>query len=113
MKNLKSIITIIAISLATTFSTSAIENEPTKVIKKLRTELVSMLGDKIQMELNESTSAKISFIINNHNEVVIISVDSKFNEIHSFVKNKLNYKKVKVKGVVKGEIYSIPVKINA
>lgn len=113
MRKLKSIITIIAISLATTFSTTATEKEPSKITKELRTELVSMLGNKIQVELKESTTGEISFMVNNKNEVIIISVDSKVDEFNSMVKNKLNYKKITVKGVKKGEIYRIPVKINA
>lgn len=113
MRKLKSIIAIIAISLATTFSTNATEKESSKINKELRTELVSMLGKKIRVEVKEATTAEISFMVNNKNEVVIISVDSRVDEFNSMVKNKLNYKKINVKGVKKGEIYRIPVKINA
>ncbi|WP_397446850.1 hypothetical protein [Polaribacter sp. R77954] len=113
MRNLKSIIAIIAISLATTFSTHATEKNYSKVTQQLRTELVSMLGDKVQVELKESTSGEISFMVNNKNEIVIISVDSNVTEFNSLVKRKLNYKKINVKGVKKQEIYIIPVKINA
>ncbi|APZ46877.1 hypothetical protein BW723_11545 [Polaribacter reichenbachii] len=117
MKNLKSIIAIIAITLATTFSATATEKknetEKAKVSSKLRTEIVSMLGNEIQLELEDTTSARISFMINNDNEVVIVSVDSEVSEFSSFVKTKLNYKKVKVKGTKKGEIYRIPVKLKA
>ncbi len=113
MKNLKSIIAIIAITLATTFSANATEKKPSKITKELRTELVSMLGNTINIELKKSTSGEISFMVNNKNEVVVISVESKVNEFNSMVKRKLNYKKITVKGVKKGEIYKIPVKINA
>ncbi|PQJ77926.1 hypothetical protein [Polaribacter porphyrae] len=118
MKNLKSIIAILAISLSTVFSVNATEKESekeyaTKVTKQLRTEIVSMLGTKIQLELKSDTKAEVSFMINSKNEVVVISVDCKLTEFNSFVKSKLNYKKIDVKGVKKGEIYKIPVKINA
>jgi hypothetical protein len=113
MKSLKSIIAIIAISLATTFSTTASEKEPSKVTKELITEIISMLGDKIPFVLEESTSAEISFVINNKNEIVILSVDSKISELSNYVKGKLNYKKVKVQGTLEGETYTIPLKINA
>lgn len=112
MKNLKTIITIIAISLATTFSTNATDNNPTNVNKKLRTEIVSILGDTIPLELNKSSEAEVSFIINNNNEVVVISVESSSKEFKSFVKSKLNYKKINETGAKKGEIYKMPVKIN-
>ncbi|MBU3011924.1 hypothetical protein KO506_10960 [Polaribacter vadi] len=119
MKNLKSIIAIIAITLATTFSATATEKktetakEKAKISNILRTEIVSMLGNEIQVELEDTTSAEISFMINNENEVIIVSVDSEVTEFSSFVKNKLNYKKISVKGTKKGEIYRIPVKLKA
>jgi hypothetical protein len=112
MKNLKSIIAILAISLATTFSTSASEKNPTDITKEIRTEIVSMLGNEISLELKESSTAEVSFMINNDNEIVIISVDSKIDNLKSIIKHKLNYKKITVIGVKKGEIYIMPLKIN-
>jgi hypothetical protein len=109
MKNLKSIIAIIAISLATTFSTTASEKKPTKTTSNLRTKIVSMLGKKINLEIDRTTTAEISFMINNDNEVVVVSVDSNLSEFKSIVKNKLNYKKIAVAGTKKGEIYKVPV----
>lgn len=112
MNKLKSIITIIAISLATTFSTTATEKTTSKTNKKLRTEIVSILGDKIPMEIKKTTKAEVSFIINDKNEIVVVSVDCESKEFNSFVKNKLNYKKINATGVKKGEIYIMPIKIN-
>ena len=111
MKNLKTIITVIVLSLSTAFSTTATEKEPSKINKELRTEIASLLGDKIPIEIKKESSAEISFIVNKNNELVIISVDSKISEMNSFVKNKLNYKKLNVKGIKKGEIYRMPIKI--
>lgn len=112
MKKLKSIIAILAISLSTIFSADAAEINPSET-KELRTEIVSILGNKISIELQKSGSAEISFMINNQNEIVIISVTSDINELNAFIKKKLNYKKVDVRGMKKGEIYKIPLKINA
>jgi hypothetical protein len=113
MKNLKTIIAILAISLATTFSTTATEKSPSKITKQMRTEVVSMLGNNLNIEFDTSTtSAEVSFMINSKNEIVVVNVKSKVNEFNSYVKNKLNYKKINVKGIKKGKIYIIPVKIN-
>jgi hypothetical protein len=112
MRNLKTIITILAISLVTTFSTTASENKPSKITQKLRTEIVSMLGNEVLLELKTPATAKISFMINNENEIVIISIDSKIEELKSIIKSKLNYKKVTVKGIEKEEIYIIPLRVN-
>jgi hypothetical protein len=49
-----------------------------------------MLGNVIPIKLKTSTIAEISFIINNENEIVIISVDSKIDELKSIIRSKLN-----------------------
>ncbi len=111
MRKIKSIIAILAISLSTIFSVNATEVTPSKT-KELRTEIISILGSKIPLELEESSTAEISFIINNQNEIVIVSVGSDINVLNDYIKTKLNYKKIKLKGVTKGEIYKMPLKIN-
>lgn len=112
MKNLKSIITVIAICLVTSLSANNSENNPTKSNEKLRSEIVSILGSKVPLVLTKSSEAEVSFIVNDKNEIVVISVDSASSEFNSFVKNKLNYKKINETGAKKGEIYKMPVKIN-
>lgn len=112
MKTLKTIITVIAISLTTVFSTTATEKNPEKAKKTLRSEVVSLLGNNIPLKIDKSYSAEISFIVNNANEVVVISVDSKLSDFNKYAKNRLNYKKVAVKNIKKGEVYRMPIKIN-
>lgn len=111
MKNLKTIITVIAISLATTFTTSATEGTPSDDKKTLRTEIVSLLGKKLPLEIDKSSTAQISFIVNNKNEVIVVSVDSKHSEFNSYVKSKLNYKKLDTKNIKKGEVYKMPIQL--
>lgn len=112
MNNLKTIITVIAISLSTVFSATATEKNTSDDKKTLRSEIVSLLGDSFPMEINKSSSAEISFIVNNKNEVIVVSVDSKVDEFKAHVKNRLNYKKINLKNIKKGEIYRMPIKIN-
>ncbi|WP_298777794.1 hypothetical protein [uncultured Polaribacter sp.] len=112
MRNLKSIIAILAISLSTVFSINATEKKPTKITKELRSEIISLIGKNIPLVLKSTSSAEISFMVNNKNELIVFSVDSKEKEFNSYIKTKLNYKKVNVKGTKKGEIYRMPVKIN-
>ncbi|MEO9569860.1 MAG: hypothetical protein ABJH82_07275 [Polaribacter sp.] len=112
MNTLKTIITIIAISLSTVFSTAATENNPEKVKKTLRSELVSLLGDNISLKIDKNYSAEILFIVNNANEVVVVSVNSKLEDFNKYAKSRLNYKKIAVKNIKKGEIYKMPIKIN-
>ena len=50
-------------------------------------------------------------MLNNDNEVIVVSVDSKSNSVASYVKAKLNYQKIDVKGLKKGKIYTVPLTI--
>jgi|TARA_R100000789_G_scaffold100277_1_gene109582 hypothetical protein len=110
MKYLKSIITLLTICLATTFS--ATEKEPAKETKKLRTEIVTMLGSKIPIVFEKSENIDVSFMINQNNEIVVVSVESEKTEFNSFVKRKLNYKKINVTNTIKNKVYIVPVKVN-
>ena len=42
-------------------------------------------------------------MLNNDNEVIVVSADSKSNSVASYVKAKLNYQKIDVKGLKKGK----------
>lgn len=109
MKNLKSIITIFALSITTFFYAS--EKEPIEKNKTIRTEISSYIGKNIPVKVKASTTAEISFIVNNKNEIVVLTIDSKITELNAYIKNKLNYKKVNTTGIKKGEIYKMPLKI--
>lgn len=114
MKNLKTFITVIALSLSTVFSVAATEKNPKKTSKNkaLTKEVSSFIGKSIPVLLSKTIDAEVTFIINNLNEVVVLSVDSKVTELNSFVKRKLNYKKIST-NAKKGEIYKIPLKVKA
>ncbi|WP_435414864.1 hypothetical protein [Polaribacter aestuariivivens] len=114
MKNFKTIITVIALSLSTVFTVVANDVDPknNKETKKLRTEMSLLIGKNIPVKLNKTTTAQVSFTVNNKNEIVVLSVESKLNDLNSFVKKKLNYKKLVTKAVKKGEVYIVPLKVN-
>ena len=114
MKNLKTIIAVVAISISSVFSATAkTGTEPTSENAKtvLRTEIVSLLGNHSYDLLDKTLEAQVSVMLNNQNELVVVSVDSKSETITNFVKIKLNYKKVTVKGISKGTVYRIPLKM--
>jgi len=110
MKNLKVAIAVLAISIASVLPASANNTEPTtKTAKKvLRTEIVNLLGHH-EYDLNYKTlKAEVSVMLNNQSELIVVGITSKHKEVISYVKLKLNYKKVDVKGIKKGTVYRIP-----
>ena len=112
MKNFKTIFASVAIALLTILPTSA-NTEPTSKDAKtiLRTEIVSLLG-KHKLELASTTlKAQVSVMLNNQNEIVVIGVKADNEDVTDYVKTKLNYKKVSTKGIEKGIVYRIPLKM--
>lgn len=111
MKNLKNLISAFVITLF--IGATAYANTPTKSSQKkeLRTELVNLLGNLEELNKDSKVAANVSFIINEKNEIVVISVDSNNKEVAVLVKGKLNYKKVLASGIERGEVYEMPLKI--
>jgi len=111
MKNVKIFISAIVLTLFVSATAMASTTTETTSKNKLRTELIKLLGD-YEFSFNQKTlTANISFIVNDKNEVVILSVNSKDENILSYVKRKLNYKKINCSGITKGKIYVMPLKI--
>ena len=113
MRNLKVALAILVISISSMISVSAINENPVNknVNSELRLEIAKLLGHH-NYKLNEVTiQADVSVMLNNKNELVVLSVDSDHKNIESFVTTKLNYKKITIKGLAKGSIYTIPLKI--
>ncbi|MFT5761893.1 MAG: putative metalloprotease with PDZ domain [Polaribacter sp.] len=113
MKNLKTIIAVVAIGLLTVLPTSANTNTaPSKDAKTiLRTKIISLLGNHTYDLSDKTLEAQVSVMLNSQNELVVISVSSDSETAASYVKAKLNYKKITVKGISKGTIYIIPIKL--
>ena len=110
MKNLKLLICVIAISLFASSAAFANSTETTTTSSQLRAEVVELLGSHPfeDIDVNESIEAKVLFMINKKSEVVVVSVESSTRGVESFIKEKLNYKKIKSTGLKNGEIYTIP-----
>ena len=111
MKSLKIIIAVISISLLSTFSLNATDKKPSKVNKELRTRIVSIIGITIPIHLNQECTATIWFVLNTKNELVILTVDSENEEVKSYIKSKLNYQKMNISSTLKGEQYTVSLKI--
>ncbi len=112
MKNLKTIIAVVAISISSVVSVTA-NTEPTSKDSKtiLRTEIISLLGNHSYDLSDKTLEAQVSVMLNNKNELVVVSVNSNSETVTNYVKSKLNYKKLTVKGITKGTVYRIPLKM--
>ena len=110
MKNLKLFIAIVAISVTSVMSVSA-NTEPKEAKKNLRAQIVTLLGNHSYDLDNQTLTAEISVMLNNKGQLIVISVESEDAQVQTFVKSKLNYKKVAVKEIKKGTVYRISLKM--
>ena len=112
MKKLKLTLVAFAICFAS-LSATATETEPNTSNTELRSEIVSLLGTVFPENLTngKDIKASVSLMLNNKNQLVVVSIDSKSSSVDTYVKSKLNYQKIDVKGLKKGEIYIVPLTI--
>ena len=108
MKNLK-IIALLFVFAFTAVSFTTKENPDVK--KQLHDQIVKILGKTTDVISTNEAKAEIIFTLNSKSEIVIISVNSENENIDSYVKSKLNYKKVKVNALIQGDIYKLPLTI--
>jgi len=108
MKNLKLIALALVISISTaSFATPTKEN-PTS---KLREQIIELLGAPSEKLSDTKIQTEVVFTVNNENEIVIISVKSKNANVKSFVKSKLNNKKVTSNTLNEEKIFRMPLTI--
>ncbi|MFY0630796.1 MAG: hypothetical protein JXR05_10480 [Flavobacteriaceae bacterium] len=115
MKKLKLTLVALAVCFAS-LSATATETEPNSkntTNTELRSQIVSLLGSEAPSNLTDGKDVKasVSLMLNNKNQLVVVSVESKNGSLDTYVKSKLNYKKIDVKGLKRGEIYKVPLTI--
>ena len=109
MKSLK--LFILALGLFT-INVSAANLNPIKPTDELRIEIVELIGSNYMNEMKANElGAAVLFTVNNNKEIIILSVDSDDDLLESYLKRKLNYKKVNHRPSKHGEIYLLPVKM--
>ena len=91
----------------------AINSNPEKDSNQKLREQIAGLLEKPEIKLLEQTElqAKIEFTLNTKGEIVVLNVDSEREIIESYIKSRLNYKKVDSKTITKNKVYHISLRI--
>ena len=109
MKNVK--LFILALGLFT-LNLSAANLNPINPTDDLRIEMVDLIGSNFMDEMMDGAyEANVMFTVNNNKEIIILSVESDNAQLVTYLKRKLNYKKVTHRPGEYGEIYLLPVKM--
>ena len=80
--------------------------------QKLNKEIGQLL-DNPTFDVEEELTAYVTFTLNDKDEIVVLTVDSESNLVESFIKNRLNYKKVATKLNTGTRFYKVPVRLVA
>lgn len=76
---------------------------------EIRNEIVKLLKTP-SFEVNYEINVNISFTFSSEGEIVVLNVDSKDSDVLNYIRENLNYKKIKNPGE-KGKLYKMPLTI--
>lgn len=105
----KAALLFLTLALGANLLTASVPSE--SAMQKLRSEIIKMLDDpRIPLD-EEVTLAKINFTLTKGGEIVVLSVKTENGFVDSYVKNRLNYKKVSCPVQSTGKIFRMNLKI--
>lgn len=87
------------------------DSKTTDPKEALAIQISHLLEDNSFIVKDHELTAKVVFTLNNHKEIVVISVDTEDEVLERFVKSRLNYQTVELASIEEGKMYSVPVRI--
>ncbi len=107
MKKISALIIMFALGTVLSFAHN-VNSEPSS---QLSLEIEKMLAKPSFTFSKKEIKATVLLTLNNDSEIVIIEVKTDNRLVKSFVKSRLNYKKIKNNTIEKGKIYKMPLTI--
>tara|TARA_R110001632_G_scaffold82136_12_gene182473 strand:- start:808 stop:1143 length:336 start_codon:yes stop_codon:yes gene_type:complete len=107
MKNFKMFLVVALFAMSTVLTASTnptLDEKPTT----LSTQVSKLLANP-GFEVDTAIEADVTLMVNDNNELVVVSVKTEDEDIANFIKSRLNYKKVEV--IQSKETFHLPVRI--
>ncbi len=107
-KTIKTLLLVLAITFGSLVSanTLSIEKDPTSLKDK-----ITKLLKNPNFNLEEEVNATVTLMFNKNGELVVLAVDSDNEAAESYIKDRLNYKKLDVNVESLNKTFVMPVKI--
>lgn len=112
-KSLKVLALIIAIGLSSVVSATTPEKGKVKKEEPTIEKTIGNLLKNPTFKFDSNIDTTLEIIVNNDNEIVVLDVEGYNNDLESFVKNRLNYKKLSFNFKDKNKTFKIPLKMLA
>ncbi|MEL4307496.1 hypothetical protein [Joostella sp. CR20] len=110
MKNLKIFLAVASMFVSTMLVAN---NDPKPVNKNVTKELSTILGTPSFRVSEDDMIANVHFLVNSKNELVVINVVAENDMVESYIKSRMNYKKVTPGTLKANEEYKVDVRIVA
>ena len=107
MKNLKILFVVTVLCISITSLAKPITEDPQK---QLSFEVADLLQTP-RLELDNDEKALVTFILNEANEIVVLSVASENESVSEFIKGRLNYQKIESRPKKSLKNFKVPVTI--
>lgn len=107
---MKKLVLVLVAVLSMTTAVASNEKPSDKAKRQLRAKIVKLLG-KADFSFSEEITAQVNFLVNKKGEIIVLSVNSANANVDSYVKRKLNYRRINptVNGTV--QMYKMPIRI--
>ena len=107
MKNLKMLFVVAVFAMTSVLSAST---NPTKEDRPASiSEQVAELLKSPTFEVKNEILAKVSLMVNDNNEFVVLNVEATDERVQNFIKSRLNYKKAQ--GISDKKSFEVPVRV--
>jgi len=112
---MKNTIKVLMLAVAFTFSNVlAASTEPATTTAEFATEISTEIGKLLKNPgflVDQDMVAKVKVVINEDNELVVLSVNSESTELEGFIKGRLNYKELSIKLTTGQKTFVVPVRL--
>jgi hypothetical protein len=110
MRTIKTLLLIVALSFSSVLMASTNAEDKRTESDVIRVEIGKLLKNP-SFAISDELVARVVFTLNNNKEIVVLSVDTDNYLVESYIKSRLNYKKINSTLLVSQEFYNIPVRL--
>ena len=112
MKSLKVLVPVGILLLSWQMTAFAHEG-PDSITEALRTKVIRLIDQPDLSDLNGNTfKAEVEFMLTRHKEIIVLAVHTDNAYLDTYIKNKLNYNKINLRGIPTMKSFTLDVTFN-
>ncbi|MCK0108966.1 hypothetical protein MWU58_06660 [Flavobacteriaceae bacterium S0825] len=113
MKQLKTLLLAVTLTFSSVLMASTNTEKPSTTESSKITVKIERFLKNPSFDVDYEMTAKVTLTLNKNNELVVLSVDSEDDKMESFIKSRLNYRKVSGSYETLNKEFVVPVRITS